>query len=70
MPSSGITIIALPPKSPKLNPVENIWLFLRDNCLSNRVSKSYDDLVDHCCEARRSTLAHHVHRTMPMGAQF
>src|SRR4051812_3511066 len=44
----NITIMALPPKCPKLNPVENVWQFLRDNWLSNRVFKSYDDLVDHC----------------------
>jgi transposase len=48
---ANITIIALPPKCPELNPVENVWQFLRDNWLSNRVFKSYDDLVDHCCEA-------------------
>jgi transposase len=48
---SNITIIALPPKCPELNPIENIWQFVRDNRLSNRVFKSYDDLVDHCCEA-------------------
>jgi transposase len=47
----NITIILLPPKSPELNPVENVWQFMRDNWLSNRVFKSYDDLVDHCCEA-------------------
>ena len=44
-------ILPLPPKSPELNPVENIWQFMRDNWLSNRVFKSYDDIVDHCCEA-------------------
>src|SRR5262245_21176721 len=43
----NITIMALPPKCPELNPVENVWQFLRDNWLSNRVFKSYDDLVDH-----------------------
>jgi transposase len=48
---SNITIIALPPKCPGLNPVENVWQFMCDNWLSNRVFKSYDDLVDHCCEA-------------------
>ena len=47
----NITIMPLPPKSPELNPVENVWQFMRDNWLSNRVFKSYDDLVDHCCEA-------------------
>jgi len=68
---ANITIIALPPKCPELNPVENVWQFLRDNWLSNRVFKSYDDLVDHCCnaeQARQSALAHHVHWTAPMGA--
>src|SRR5262245_19328701 len=47
----NITIMALPPKCPELNPVENVWQFLRDNWLSNRVFKSYDDLVDRCCVA-------------------
>jgi hypothetical protein len=48
---ANITIIALPPKCPELNPVENVWQFMRDNWLSNRIFKSYDDLVDHCCDA-------------------
>ena len=47
----NITIVPLPPKSPELNPVENIWQFMRDNWLSNRVFKSYNDIVDHCCYA-------------------
>jgi transposase len=32
-----ITLVPLPPKSPELNPVENVWQFMRDNWLSNRV---------------------------------
>src|SRR6516165_1067703 len=48
---ANITIIVLPPKCPELNPVENVWQFMRDNWLSNRIFKSYDDLVDHCCAA-------------------
>src|SRR6516225_6374489 len=48
---ANITLIALPPKCPELNPVENVWQFMRDNWLSNRIFKSYDDLVDHCCQA-------------------
>jgi hypothetical protein len=47
----NITLMPLPPRSPELNPVENIWQFMRDNWLSNRVFKSHDDIVDHCCEA-------------------
>src|SRR5262249_48868280 len=44
---TNITIIPLPPKCPELNPVENVWQFMRDNWLSNRIFQSYDDLVDH-----------------------
>jgi transposase len=36
----NITLVPLPAKSPELNPVENIWQFMRDNWLSNRVFKS------------------------------
>jgi hypothetical protein len=48
---ANITILPLPPKCPELNPTENVWQFMRDNWLSNRVFKSYDDVVDHCCHA-------------------
>ena len=47
----NITLLALPPRSPELNPVENLWQFLRDNWLSNRVFESYDDILEHCCDA-------------------
>jgi transposase len=47
----NITLLPLPPKSPELNPIENIWQFMRDNWLSNRVFKSYEDILDHCCFA-------------------
>lgn len=52
----NITILPLPPKSAELNPVENIWQFMRENWLSNRVFKSYEDIVDHCCHASRTLL--------------
>jgi transposase len=45
----NITLLSLPPKSPELNPVENIWQFMRDNWLSNRVFNSYDGILGHCC---------------------
>lgn len=47
----NITLLPLPPRSPELNPVENIWQFMRDNWLSNRIFKSYDEIVAHCCQA-------------------
>lgn len=48
---SNITLLPLPPRSPELNPVENVWQFLRDNWLSNRVFASYDDIVALSCDA-------------------
>ncbi len=47
----NITLLPLPPRAPELNPVENVWQFMRDNWLSNRVYTSYDDIVAHCADA-------------------
>lgn len=47
----NITIVPLPPRSPELNPVENVWQYMRDNWLSNRVFETYDDILAHCCDA-------------------
>ncbi len=46
----NLSLSPLPPYSPELNPVENIWQFLRQNHLSNRVFESYATIVDACCE--------------------
>lgn len=48
---SNISLMPLPAKCPELNPVENIWQFMRDNWLSNRVFQSHRDIVDHSCHA-------------------
>ncbi len=42
----NLTIILLPSRSPELNPVENIWQYLRQNWLSNRVFEDYDAILD------------------------
>lgn len=47
----NITVVSLPPRSPELNPVENVWQFMRDNWLSNRIFTSDEDILDHCCHA-------------------
>jgi transposase len=52
-----IIILTLPPRSPELNPVENIWQFMQDNWLSNRVFSSHDDIVDYCCDAWNKPVA-------------
>ena len=48
---ANLTLLSLPPRSPELNPVENIWQFIRGNWLSNRVFRSYDDIVALSCDA-------------------
>lgn len=53
----NITLLRLPPYSPELNPVENIWQYLRQNFLSNRVFDDYDAIVAACCDAWRAFVA-------------
>ncbi len=47
----NISILPLPPYSPELNPAERIWEKLRQDRLSNRCFKDYEDIADACCEA-------------------
>lgn len=53
----NLTIILLPPKSPELNPVENIWQYLRANYLSNRVFENYEAIVEAACEAWKKLIS-------------
>lgn len=48
---ANITLLPLPPRAPELNPMENIWQFMRDNWLSNRIFNSYEEIVALCCQA-------------------
>ena len=47
----NITLMPRPAKAPELNAAENVWQYMRENWLSNRIFTSYTDVVDHCCEA-------------------
>ena len=47
----NMTLIFLPSRAPELNPVENIWQYLRQNWLSNLVFDSYEAVIDAACEA-------------------
>ena len=48
---ANITLVVLPPYSPKLNPVERVWLYLRERFLSLRLLPSTAAIIDACCEA-------------------
>ena len=47
----NIVLLSLPPYAPELNPVENVWAFIRANFLSHRVWQTYDDIVEACRNA-------------------
>ena len=53
----NLSMILLPPRSPELNPVENIWQYLRANYLSNRVFESYEAIVEAGCNAWNKLIA-------------
>src|ERR1700677_447731 len=53
----NITPIFLPSRAPELNPVENVWQYLRQNWLSNTVFENYDAIVDAACKAWRNLIA-------------
>ena len=49
----NITLLKLAPYSPELNPIENLWHYLRSHHWSNRFYKDYDALFDAAVEAWR-----------------
>jgi transposase len=48
---ANITIIPLPPYSPELNPMENLWHYFRSHYRANRAYSDYDDLSCSAVEA-------------------
>ena len=47
----NLSLVFLPPYSPELNPIERLWLHLRDNRLSHCVFQTTGEIVDTCCDA-------------------
>ena len=43
---ANLSLLPLPPRAPELNPAENLWQFLRQTFLSNRVFETYDAILD------------------------
>ena len=53
----NLSLLFLPPKSPELNPVENIWQYLRQTWLANRIFETYDSILDAGCKAWNNLVA-------------
>lgn len=47
----NLSLLPLPPYAPELNPMENVWEYLRGNRLSITVWDNYTAIVDACCAA-------------------
>jgi transposase len=68
----NITPIFLPSRAPELNPVENVWQYLRQNWISNGLRK----LRRHCrrclrrmAETDRPARKNHIHRNARLGSR-
>jgi hypothetical protein len=53
----NVTLIPLPPYSPELNPVERVWLYLKERFLSHRLLEDYDAIVTAACKAWNRLMA-------------
>ena len=68
----NITPIFLPSRAPELNPVENVWQYLRQNWISKHLLRK---LRRHCrrclrrmAETDRQARNHHIHRNARLGS--
>ena len=48
---TNMSIIKRPPYSPELNPIEQVWSWLRQHCLANRCFNGYSDIMNACLDA-------------------
>jgi len=47
----NVSLVFLPPYAPELNPVERVWLYLRERFLPLRLFHDLDSIIDGCCQA-------------------
>jgi len=53
----NITLVPLPPYSPQLNPIERVWLHLKERFRSHRLHADYDAIADAASKAWNRLLA-------------
>lgn len=54
---SNLSLVFLPSYSPELNPIERLWLYLKENWLSARLFDHVNDIIDACCHAWNQLIA-------------
>ncbi len=55
----NITLLKLPPYSPELNPMENLWHYLKSHYWSNRAYADYEELKEAAIDAWRGAVLDH-----------
>lgn len=45
----NVEIVYLPPYCPELNPVERLWLYIKQNILRNKIYETIEDLEEAVC---------------------
>ena len=53
----NVNIIKLPPYSPELNSIEQVWSWMRQHYLENQAFENYDEIIDKVCSAWNSFLS-------------
>ena len=48
---ASITLVQQPPYSPECNPIERVWLFMRERFLSLQVWPDREAIIQACCDA-------------------
>lgn len=48
---NNVSLVFLPPYAPELNPVERVWLYLRERFLSLCLFPDLNAIIDGCCQA-------------------
>jgi len=46
----NIKILFIPPYTPEMNPIEQVWAKIREIGFNNRLFKTLDDVVDKLCD--------------------
>ena len=64
----NVVLLPLPPYAPELNPMENVWEYLRGNKLSARVWDNYDAIIEACRDAWNWLMAD-PHRIRSIGTR-
>ncbi|ENM1126619.1 TPA: transposase [Vibrio parahaemolyticus] len=47
----NVSVIKLSPYSPDLNPIEQVWRWLRQRYLANQSFTDYHDIISKVCDA-------------------